>query len=153
MSYFLTVVKTDGNGQVWIDRKEVIDIVASSDGYSYEDLGDYLNIKITDSAGKSFYCAYRNGEVFAKNPEPEHIGYLIEFAKKLGGRVRGDQLETYKSAYETYAHPDDDLLSRRAKELSRATKINRKRRQILINGLIFLVFTILAVFVGFLEDG
>ncbi len=43
---------------------------------------------------------------------------MIELSKKIGARVRGDELETYKSLEEVYTHPDDLKVIERIKNSS-----------------------------------
>ncbi|RLP52931.1 MAG: hypothetical protein D6160_18135 [Ketobacter sp.] len=147
MSYHLTIVRSKGKKQDLVSEQEIFDLINQDSRYSFEDKGNYLNIKKTPKFGEDYYFIYQNGELWIKNPEPAHIEQFIELANILGGRVRGDELETYKAANETYFHPDDKSLIEQAKQISRSTKRRRNKRQILINGGIFAFFLVLALFV------
>lgn len=52
-----------------------------------------------------------NGELWAKNPSDTVLALMIELAGYLGARVRGEELETYRTVGETYIHPDDRELA------------------------------------------
>ena len=151
MGYYLTIVRTNGEKQNPISKDEIVSLVNSGESYSFEDHGNYLNIRKTSESGQDFYFIYQDGLVWIKNPEPEHVDALVDVAKILGGRVRGDEFETYISSNETFVHPDDLRLIEQAKAISKATKKSRNRRQLFINGSIFLIFGLLALLVGFLS--
>lgn len=42
------------------------------------------------------------------NPDPEHIDVMLEIADALGGRVRDDELQSFRTVTDTYLHPDDE---------------------------------------------
>jgi hypothetical protein len=48
-----------------------------------------------------------DGELWTKSPGEPFVELMIELAGYLGARVRGDELETYRSLEEVYIHPDD----------------------------------------------
>lgn len=55
-----------------------------------------------------------DGELWSSTPDDDFIGLMIELAKLLGARVRGDELESYRTLDEVYEHPDDAPLRRAA---------------------------------------
>ncbi len=69
-----------------------------------------------------------DGELWAKNPSVEFLRLMIELAGLLGARVRGDELETYRTPDETYQHPDDSELIAEAAELSRKMASRQRSR-------------------------
>lgn len=150
MSYHLTIVRTDGKMPETISEAEVHSMVEEDGALSFENRGDYLNIKKT-FRDQEFYFIYKDGEVWIKNPSPEHIALLIELAKRLGGRVRGDEYETYVSPTETIIHPDDKQLVIEAKEASVDMRARHKRRGLIMNGSIFLFFIMLGLLANFLS--
>ena len=60
-----------------------------------------------------FYTEGIEGEYYINTTDDKHIEKLIAIAEKLndGTRVRGDEVETYKSLEDVYIHPDDVLLN------------------------------------------
>jgi len=67
------------------------------------------------------------GELWASNPGDALLATMIELARELGGRVRGDECETYRTIAETYIHADDvELLAR----LTQQTQARPRRRSI-----------------------
>lgn len=71
---------------------------------------------------------FEDGQLWAKNPSEEFLRLMIELAGLLGARARGDELETYRSADETYDHPDDRELITEAAQLSRELARRQRRR-------------------------
>ena len=69
-----------------------------------------------------------DGELWARNPSEEFLRLMIELAGLLGARVRGDELETYRTPEETYHHPDDSELIAEAAELSRKMASRQRSR-------------------------
>jgi hypothetical protein len=51
-----------------------------------------------------------DGELWAANPSERLLSLMIELARHLKARVRGDEYETYRSLDDTYVHPDDQAL-------------------------------------------
>lgn len=63
-----------------------------------------------DDTGVMFLQA---GEVWASNPGDALLALMLDLARELEARVRDEALRTYRSADETYVHPDDvELLAR-----------------------------------------
>jgi hypothetical protein len=58
------------------------------------------------------------GELWASNPDDALLALMLDLARELGGRVRDEALQTYRSGTETYVHPDDvELLGRMPQQL------------------------------------
>jgi hypothetical protein len=64
-----------------------------------------------------------DGRLQIRDPEHATLEWMIELAADLGGRVRDNTLKTYRSAGETYRHPEDD-----AARLQLAHAIRKARR-------------------------
>jgi hypothetical protein len=47
------------------------------------------------------------GELWASSPGDALLATMIALARELGGRVRDDDFQTYRTLDETYLHPDD----------------------------------------------
>ena len=56
-----------------------------------------------------------DAELWTRLDEPWVIEPMLELARALGARVRGDEFETYAGPQETYAHPDDKRLAQLAR--------------------------------------
>lgn len=48
-----------------------------------------------------------DGRLQIRDPAPETLQWMIELAEVLGGRVVDNTLMTYRTATDTYRHPDD----------------------------------------------
>jgi len=105
-----------------ISREEILELIERDNSVSYKDRGDYLNIKKITDASRELYFIYQDGVVWVKNPSREITQALIFIADKLGGRVRGDELETYISPDKVIVHPDDKHLVEQAQPIAKSTK-------------------------------
>jgi hypothetical protein len=72
---------------------------------SFSEDGDTAHFK--NEGDSSFSVFWTDGEVWTKNPDDSVISALFELAQILGGRLRGDEFETYREDGSTYIHPDD----------------------------------------------
>ena len=59
---------------------------------------------------------YTDGTLWAKTPDEHTLAVMLDIAAALCARVRGDELETYRSDGSSYFHPDDAAALRAAKE-------------------------------------
>ena len=59
---------------------------------------------------------YTDGTLWAKTPDERTLAVMLDIAAALNARVRGDELETYRSDGSSYFHPDDAAALRAAKE-------------------------------------
>lgn len=60
------------------------------------------------------------GELWASNPGDALLALMLELARELGARVRDDEFQTYRNAWETYVHPDDVALLARLPQPAQA---------------------------------
>lgn len=78
--------------------------------FSIDKKNGYLSLKKVTANNELLYLIYQDGIVWAKNPSS------LVIAGSLDGRVRGDNLEIYRTPNETYAHPNDyDLIEKNKK--------------------------------------
>ncbi len=64
-----------------------------------------------------------DGRLQIPEPEPATLGWMIELAQELGGRVRDSSLRTYRTPRDTFHHLDDE-----AARLQLATAIREARK-------------------------
>lgn len=60
------------------------------------------------------------GELWASDPGNALLALMVDLARELEARVRDETLQTYRSAAETYLHPDDIELVGRMPQQARA---------------------------------
>ncbi len=63
-------------------------------GQMGDDFADWRSPK----SGDGPWLCWDDGQVYAKNPEPEFIDKMVGVAKRLGAKVQGDDGEVYLSA-------------------------------------------------------
>jgi hypothetical protein len=61
--------------------------------------------------GRKRNRGFSEGELWTSNPSMPLLEPMIELAGYLGARVRGDELETYRTVDDRYIHPDDRELA------------------------------------------
>lgn len=93
------------------------------------------------------------GELWMKNPEPTDIDIMLEIAGALGGRVRNDDLETFRTPTEVYVHADDQAAHDAAWAITRDF-LQKKRRtdriwwMLRVGGLLIFILGVLATWLG-----
>jgi hypothetical protein len=106
-----------------------------------------IEFSVADSPATCPVLVWQNNEIWAKNPDRTTLQLMLDLAAQLGGRVRGDELETYRTPDDWYSHPADaDSLARVRLESSRVRR-DARRRQIALNAGIFGTFGLLAFLV------
>lgn len=112
MGYHVSIIRTHKGQSNPILKVEVEELVNSNPNFQIQEsaVGDFDLIFLKEG-NETTRLTFQNGELWTKNPEDEDILVLLEISDKLGkcSRVRGDELETYRTLTETYAHPDDQL--------------------------------------------
>ncbi|AKJ29208.1 hypothetical protein AAW51_2517 [Caldimonas brevitalea] len=94
---------------------------------------------------------YENGELWTERPEPWMLEALLDLAKRLGARVRGDEFETYETVDRTYFHPDGIQARGDAERESKAMLADHLKTQRIIRiGIIgcFAALAAAAYFIG-----
>jgi hypothetical protein len=108
MSYHVTILRTHGGKQLPIGREEVVAAVESRPDLQASPGDDgTLDVTVKARGEESPVLVWQDGEVWTRNPDADTLRLMIELAEALGARVRGDELETYRSPTESYVHPDD----------------------------------------------
>lgn len=132
MGYHVRILRTQGGQELPIRRDEVEDI-ASKIGAKIDPpslKGAELDFVLpVGQDARSCRLVFQRGELWTNNPEEDELAAMIEVAARLNARVRGDELETYRAASETYIHPDDknefDQFEAESKRAARRTKGTR----------------------------
>lgn len=105
MGYHLTILRTKDKQSIPIDQKEIESLPSSFPEWQYD--AKQIALVSVDERDDAPALWFTDGQLWTTNPSNETITSMIALANKLKARVRGDELETYRSANETYIHPDD----------------------------------------------
>jgi hypothetical protein len=147
MGYSVAIIRTAAGRRQRFSAEEIEAAAARLPGWRYDPAAQTLERQAgSDEAG--FWLDVGPLELEAKEPTEAQIGLMIELSRSLSARVRGDDLETYRTPTETYAHTDDDQL-RRATALPvagrrSATTAQRVADYIKIGALLLLAINFLA---------
>jgi hypothetical protein len=129
MSYHVTILRTEGEREIPILRDEVERLVAAHPEFrvTVRD-ADQIVFSATGPSFDDHFLVYSGGNIWARNPDDPTLTRMIELAAALGGgaRVRGDGLETYRSAGDPYVHPDDAPEVEWA-ALERSSRVRRRK--------------------------
>jgi hypothetical protein len=126
MGYHVTILRTVAGESQPIGRDEVKAVLASRTDLRLQDHEGLPWIRLGgEKPGQALVL--QNGEIWTKNPERETMLVMLELARVLGARVRGDELETYRTPDEWYTHPDDE---RRIAQAKREAQATRRRTQL-----------------------
>lgn len=125
MSYHVAIVRTSQRGTANpIGHNEVRDLVAEREALTVvEERHGRLRIR-----GTAADLMLQDGEIWASNPDRGTLQLMLELAVELNGRVRGDELETYRTPDETFTHPDDVVAIRRAQREARSLRMRARMR-------------------------
>lgn len=145
MGYHVTILRSRARRQVPIGRDEVETAVSARTDLRATPREDELDITFAAEGGSSPLLIWQDGEVWTNNPDERTLQVMLELAEALGARVRGDELETYRSVTETFVHPDDEEDVRLARSNSRRL-LWRSRVK---SGIPLLVFFLVALAYGF----
>ena len=130
-------MRTEDGAVSPLSEGEIIEAVKESAIFSFDG-------KSLDRSG-NFFLSFSNGELWLKNPTERDLEDMLALAKNLKSRVRGDELETYRSPTESYAHADDSESLANAQRQLKAIKAATRKRQWLLNASVFGFFVLLIV--------
>lgn len=108
-------------------------------------IGNKPDVIVVDPTGKvPGELLFYDGRLQIRDPEPGTLDWMLQLAAALGGRVVDNTCRTYRSAHETYVHPDDRAArARLAKAVRKARKLDRqpvrRRRPAAIWGVVAVV--------------
>lgn len=105
-------------------------------------------LSVQTETGHEVILFVSNGEIWVERPGREEIAFLLKIADAIGGRVRGDELETYRTPDETYVHPDDVLEKREQQNIGEKMLMRTRKRGLLMYAAIIAIFLL----VGYLAS-
>ncbi len=110
MGYTVAIIRTVAGRRQDFTPQQIEAAVATVPGWTYEPNPGTLERESGEERG--FWLDVTPRELEAKEPTEPQIALMIELASALSARVRGDNLETYRTPNETYFHVDDERLRR-----------------------------------------
>jgi hypothetical protein len=137
MGYHVSIIRTTSGSGNPITIQEIIDLADKSPGFRVENQSSPSGscALLVYSRHGLDVCGLqldeRAGVLWTKDPEGDALEVMLNVAAALGGRVRGDGNETYRTASDTYFHPDDQADREAAKaEDARSLRTWRGRRAV-----------------------
>jgi hypothetical protein len=145
MAYHMTILRSANGLQLPIALDEALAAARKLPGWS---VTGNAELNFSDGRGS---CAlwHSDGELWTRLDDPWVIEPMLELARELGARVRGDEFETYATPDQTYAHPDDKRLAELARADSAKLLADNLAEQKRIRNGIFGFFAVLGA-IGFL---
>lgn len=126
MGYHLTILRTEGRKQLPIPVGEIEQAIAGLPEWKLSRDRKNLSYKAPDGFGFRLNFNAEDGELWQKGDEvltsDRAMDLMVALAERLSARLRGDEFETYRSAQESYAHPDDAAIVRELEQQSRARR-------------------------------
>ena len=112
MGYHVSIVRTASGRAQPISKDELVKALPSMNGRLVIDPARPNAAQVVAPAmgDSSPLLLLEDGELWSSTPDDEFIGLMIELANKLGARVRGEELETYRRLDDVYHHADDEPL-------------------------------------------
>lgn len=153
MGYHVTILRTKNGKQESISVAEVQKALTSLSKFKLRSASapwkDCYEISFPASKGEDHVLLWKKGEIWTKNPDDEALQGMIDLSEKLNARVRGDEFETYRTPEESYEHPDDLAAIKDSQQLTEKLIRTSKRKQWLLNVIIFGSFILLGLLVSY----
>jgi hypothetical protein len=140
MSYHVTILRILKGKQVPIDLDEVMAAAGEMGAWQYTASPPTFEHRGEEGTSTLWY---QDGELLGKNPELWTLELMLALANKLDARVRGDEYETYRTADNTFFHPDDRALRKKDEAHSKTLLAQSMREQRLIRNVIVGFFLVL----------
>lgn len=114
MGYHVAILRSKGALKIPLQQQEVENLPAHFPDWQYDAAQNALFKREDreDSPGLWF----SDGELWTSNPSHATLAAMVAMAQHLGARARGDELETYRTADDTYTHPDDANMKQESDE-------------------------------------
>jgi len=142
MSYHVSILRTNGNQSVPIQLSEAKALLLN--GPDWQFLPDQVAFVARGAEVDGETLWLQDGELWTKSPSEALLSRMIEVAKQLDARVRGDELETYESFDKWYTHPDDSAEKARVEAQSKSSRRQIVRKTWLMRAVLVLV----PIFIG-----
>jgi hypothetical protein len=133
VSYHVSILKTRGKRTIPITPEDVQSLARTFPGWTY----DVRRETLAFEGDNSVALWLSDGELWTKNPSEDTLSTMLQFAAHLGARVRGDELETYRTATESYLHADDVQAKNESDADTRALIRRTRLRSIALHAAIF----------------
>lgn len=144
MGYHVSILRTSASRVDPIGRDAFIRAFCEEEAFRDSASSDDEFVFVLPD-GSTARLRFLDGEAWTANPDEAMIELMLRIADRLGARVRGDELETYRSPSETYCHPDDRRAQDAATKECDAIVRRTRRKNLLVNGAIFAVFVVIGV--------
>ncbi len=149
MGYHVSIIRSQAGQPIAITEDEIRSALQDSPLFrTAEDAQGEFIVEIVVGESPHPCLWITDGELWTKNPDDEIVDAMCVLARRLGGRVRGDELETYKSSSDFYLHPDDVVLRQEADLLTKETIRETRRKSALLNWYIAGFFIVMAMIAG-----
>lgn len=143
MGYDVSIIRTIGGRRKRILPEEIAAFTQRKPDWFFDESAQTLERRSGNEAG--FWLSTSDLEITAKEPTEAQTALMIEVAQALNARVRGDNLETYRSPTETFDHPDDARLLQQANGVASLPSMSaRVSNYIKIGALVLLGLNFLA---------
>jgi hypothetical protein len=150
MGYHLTILRTAAGQTQPISRAAFAAAIAASPGWTMAPGGEAATL--TADGQEVLTVWWQAGELSGQPPDDDAVAAMLALAGRLGARLRGEELETYRTPTETYAHPDDAPAKQAADAWGEQAKREARRRGRRLNAVLLGVFLLL-VLLAWLIDG
>lgn len=145
MSYNLTIIRPD-NGSVSFE--ELVDAACSIGECSVDNVNKRISMSIDSEV---LFIHLINQVAFTNNVTSDQIiRKLVLLAHALGGRLRGDEMETYREDGSSYTHPDDR--NKVAEHEERIARLVRRRNAVTVAKAVILLTIITIIAIKFLSN-
>lgn len=145
MGYHLTILRSANGRQLPIPLEEAT-LAARGLGWEFHDDPPTFALSLSEGTAVLWH---QDDELWTKNPEEWAIAPMVALAGVLGGRLRGDEFETYGVHGNTFLHSDDLVLRKEAERASCALIAEGLRETRRIRNFIVGFFVVLGA-IGFL---
>lgn len=143
MGYHIEILRTSRDGENQISFEEAARAASAIGGWEVTPGSQELSLLVGDQDYLTLWIS--EGRLWTKNPSDYGLAAMLELAKQLGARVRGDELETYRTVNENYLHPDDAEEKAAAEKEGYELVRRVKRRRLVLHGCIFGTFAVLGL--------
>jgi predicted Zn-dependent protease len=131
MTYRISIIRSSQKDR--LSFEEIIDTISGLAGFKTNLNGEPPSVTLLRAGGLETELFWNAVEcsLFTLKPETDIIAAMIKLAGTLGGRVRGQNFESYTTPFETYVHPEDSDSARRTEQQAAQQRRKNVRRALL----------------------